>query len=52
MLTHEVKINDKVVGKVFIETNDGKHETVEIWMPEDLISMAINSNCKHIGYSL
>lgn len=32
MLTAEIKIGNITMGKVFIETDIGKHESIEIWI--------------------
>ena len=48
MLTAEIKIGNVTIGKAFIETDMGKHESIEIWIPKALVMAGLNSTCNNI----
>ena len=48
MLTAEIKIGNVTIGKAFIETDMGKHKSIEIWIPKALVMAGLNSTCNNI----
>ena len=48
MLIAEIKIGNVTIGKAFIETDMGKHESIEIWIPTVLIMAGLDSTCNSI----
>lgn len=48
MLIAEIKIGNVVIGKAFVETDLGKHESIEIWIPNALIMAGLDSTCNNI----
>ena len=48
MLINEIKIGNVTIGKAFIETDMGKHVSIEIWIPKALIMAGLDSACNNI----
>lgn len=48
MLTADIKIGNVTIGKAFIETDMGKHESIEIWIPNVLVMAGLDSTCNNI----
>lgn len=48
MLTAEIKIGKVVIGMAYIETDLGKHESIEIWIPKALVMAGLDSTCNNI----
>ena len=50
MIVHDIEINGKIAGRVFIETEEnGTHTAIEVWLPDGLLKCAINSCCDNIN---
>lgn len=48
MITENIKIGNKIIGRVCIETSQGKHEEIDMWLNKTLIRIALGSECRVI----
>lgn len=52
MISHEIYINGKLAGKVFIETDSiGKYTGIEVFIPPALIAAALDTDFKDMDFT-
>jgi hypothetical protein len=52
MLAENIKIGNKIIGRVNIDTHEGKHTEIEVWIDKDLLKFALGSQCNVIHYDM
>lgn len=52
MIAENIKIGNKIIGRVNIDTYDGTHTEMEVWISKDMLRIALGSKCKVIHCDL